>query len=125
MAYPTHPLDYVIFEWSLSEDTIRRYNGGSQKGDVYSFALVLYEIMGRKGPWGNQNLSPKDITSKSRSSFQKPTKFGWIQHFLFILEEMIISLLVPLLKKNTKVLNLFSFSSLSHSQQTSQSILAW
>lgn len=30
---------------------------GTQKGDVYSFAIVLYEIIGRKGPWGYLNMS--------------------------------------------------------------------
>lgn len=30
---------------------------GSQKGDVYSFGIVLFEIIGRNGPWGVTSLS--------------------------------------------------------------------
>ncbi|XP_062588637.1 receptor-type guanylate cyclase Gyc76C-like [Saccostrea cucullata] len=37
---------------------------GTQSGDVYSFAIILYEINGRKGPYGNCNLSPKEIIER-------------------------------------------------------------
>lgn len=29
---------------------------GTQKGDVYSFAILLYEIIGRRGPWGKAEV---------------------------------------------------------------------
>lgn len=33
---------------------------GSQKGDVYAFAIILYEIIGRRGPFG-YTYEPKEI----------------------------------------------------------------
>ncbi|XP_057374739.2 guanylate cyclase 32E-like isoform X2 [Daphnia carinata] len=39
---------------------------GTQKGDVYSFGIILYEIFGRKGPWGDllDTMSPTDIVER-------------------------------------------------------------
>ncbi|PVD38420.1 hypothetical protein C0Q70_01035 [Pomacea canaliculata] len=38
--------------------------GGTQRGDVYSFGILLYEIMCRKGPYGDCHLSPREIISR-------------------------------------------------------------
>ncbi|KAJ1522077.1 hypothetical protein ONE63_002388 [Megalurothrips usitatus] len=42
---------------------------GTQKGDVYAFAVILYEILGRHGPFGinNQHLEPKEIVDLVRN----------------------------------------------------------
>ncbi|EFA10586.2 receptor-type guanylate cyclase Gyc76C isoform X1 [Tribolium castaneum] len=37
------------------------YCRGTQKGDVYAFAIILYEILGRKGPFGMTGFEPKEI----------------------------------------------------------------
>ncbi|KAG8224498.1 hypothetical protein J437_LFUL004980 [Ladona fulva] len=34
---------------------------GSQKGDVYSLGIVLYEIVGRSGPWGDTPYTVEEI----------------------------------------------------------------
>lgn len=35
-----------------------------QRGDVYSFAIVLYELQGRHGPYGITELSDSEILKK-------------------------------------------------------------
>ncbi|XP_056019225.1 receptor-type guanylate cyclase Gyc76C-like isoform X2 [Ostrea edulis] len=45
---------------------LKHRGGGTQAGDVYSFAIILYEINGRKGAYGNCNLSPKEIILRVR-----------------------------------------------------------
>ena len=34
---------------------------GTQKGDVFSFGLVLYDIVGRNGPWGRMSDHPSYV----------------------------------------------------------------
>ncbi|GFS25685.1 guanylate cyclase, partial [Elysia marginata] len=36
---------------------------GTQKGDVYSFAIILYELYGHSGPWGNSTMSAAEIVN--------------------------------------------------------------
>jgi hypothetical protein len=47
--------------WTAPEHLRNKHcnNIGTQKGDIYSFAIILYEIHGRHGPWGNTHLLPK------------------------------------------------------------------
>ncbi|XP_045484741.1 receptor-type guanylate cyclase Gyc76C-like [Pieris rapae] len=38
--------------------------GGTQKGDVYAFGIILYEIIARRGPFGFTSLEPKEIVER-------------------------------------------------------------
>ncbi|XP_060656208.1 receptor-type guanylate cyclase Gyc76C-like isoform X1 [Drosophila nasuta] len=47
--------------WRAPE-LLRNHNlHGSQKGDIYAFAIIMYEIFSRKGPFGQTNFEPKQI----------------------------------------------------------------
>ncbi|KAJ8681433.1 hypothetical protein QAD02_017220, partial [Eretmocerus hayati] len=45
-----------------------------QKADVYSFAIVLYELQGRHGPFGLTQLSTSDILAKLAAGPQQPAE---------------------------------------------------
>nr|XP_050030214.1 guanylate cyclase 32E-like [Dermacentor andersoni] len=45
---------------------------GTQKGDVYSFGIVLYEIIGRQGPWGHKAPSTNEVIEKVRRRGSAP-----------------------------------------------------
>ena len=36
------------------------------KADVYAFGIILFEIMGRKGPWGIREMSQEQLCSKEK-----------------------------------------------------------
>ncbi|XP_067143457.1 guanylate cyclase 32E-like [Centruroides vittatus] len=47
---------------------------GTQKGDVYSFAIILYEIIGRSGPWGPDSPPVKCIVERVMNPSQYDNK---------------------------------------------------
>ena len=47
--------------WRAPEHIRNTVIKGSQKGDVYSFGIILHEMFGRAGPYGFSNMSPKGI----------------------------------------------------------------
>ncbi|XP_031556269.1 atrial natriuretic peptide receptor 2-like isoform X2 [Actinia tenebrosa] len=45
---------------------------GTQKGDVYSFAIILHEFHTREGPYANSNLEPKEIIHRVKEREYPP-----------------------------------------------------
>ncbi|KAM7281945.1 guanylate cyclase 32E [Ixodes scapularis] len=37
---------------------------GTQKGDVYSFGIILFEVLGRQGPYGRTSLLPSEMVRR-------------------------------------------------------------
>ncbi|GFR89973.1 guanylate cyclase [Elysia marginata] len=66
MPYHGEHANYKRFLWTAPE-LLRMEKpplGGTQKGDIYSFAVVLYEILNRNGPYGDCHLTPKEIVER-------------------------------------------------------------
>lgn len=57
--------------WRAPELLRNHHLHGSQKGDVYAFAIIMYEIFSRKGPFGQTNFEPKQIVDLVK---QQPLK---------------------------------------------------
>ncbi|KAK2140351.1 hypothetical protein LSH36_1384g00003 [Paralvinella palmiformis] len=45
---------------------------GSQPGDVYSFAIICYEILTRKEPYSFDNMTPRDMINRIRTGESTP-----------------------------------------------------
>ncbi|KAK3089914.1 hypothetical protein FSP39_007623 [Pinctada imbricata] len=63
--------------WRAPELHRQTHCKGSQKGDVYSFGIILQEIFGRTGPFGFCNMEPKAIIEKIKKGdppFRPDTK---------------------------------------------------
>lgn len=71
-----NPLLWKAPELLREPNHLRR---GTQKGDVYSFGIVLYEIVGREGPWGDILLSDKGNFLKEIE--QRGAEFHFVEAF--------------------------------------------
>ena len=59
----TYILKFIVLDllWCAPE-LLRMKNRprcGTLEGDIYSFAIILYEIHGRKGPYGDMDTPPQ------------------------------------------------------------------
>ncbi|XP_071128591.1 guanylate cyclase 32E-like isoform X2 [Mytilus edulis] len=60
--------------WTAPELLRNKYNSsyGTPKGDIYSFAIIMYEIHGRLGPWGRTDFAPKEIIHRVKMGEDPP-----------------------------------------------------
>nr|XP_002733063.1 PREDICTED: atrial natriuretic peptide receptor 1-like [Saccoglossus kowalevskii] len=45
---------------------------GTQKGDVYSFAVIIFEILERTGPYCFDHITPRDVVNRIRNGESSP-----------------------------------------------------
>ena len=74
------PTSYEYFKsklWTSPEILHKenKYISGTQKGDMYAFAIILHEIVERQGPWGVNTscLEPQNIIEKVTAGGFRPT----------------------------------------------------
>ncbi|CAG2192758.1 ANPRA [Mytilus edulis] len=73
----TNPSEYQRFSnqfWTAPEHvtTEDKPRYGSQKGDIYSFGIILYEIIFRTEPYNTDLISPQDVIQKILASSNPP-----------------------------------------------------
>ncbi|CAG5123910.1 unnamed protein product, partial [Candidula unifasciata] len=61
--------EYALYRnllWKAPELLRNKHSAprGTQEGDVYSFAIIMFEIQSRNGPYGSCELTPKDIIER-------------------------------------------------------------
>ncbi|CAC5377896.1 ANPRA [Mytilus coruscus] len=73
----TIPSEHQFFShqfWTAPEHVITEdtQHYGSQKGDIYSFGIILYEIIFRTEPYNTDLISPQDVIKKILTSSKPP-----------------------------------------------------
>uniref|UniRef100_I3KPH6 Guanylate cyclase n=1 Tax=Oreochromis niloticus TaxID=8128 RepID=I3KPH6_ORENI len=67
--------EYVLEMYWIAPELLRQVGSplnGTPKGDVYSFAIIMWELMynSKAGPYQDINLDPKEIIMQLRTPFQ-------------------------------------------------------